>query len=202
VNFVFPLVLATISTNPPKPVIPAGAARPFLPRSLLRTSRAASWRNLFSIDRASHLSLVYPRDRCSNPHPLPTQKNNSHTSQLFHSPFPLKKTNSPHFSPKNSYNSRHLFTNPFLNSKITLVEILCKLCERSQSPALTFPLPPAPEWATIPRCHFPVLRGPAIPKRTRTVCRGELLALPRARIRRLKKDELGLLSTAFSHLWK
>jgi hypothetical protein len=51
-------------------------------------------------------------------------------------------------------------------------------------------LPPALEWATIPRCHFPAVRGPAIPKRTRTVCRGEVLAPPRATIRRLKKDEL------------
>src|SRR5450631_177210 len=37
---------------------PTGAARPFLPRSLLRTSRAAKWGNLSSIHRASHGFLI------------------------------------------------------------------------------------------------------------------------------------------------
>jgi hypothetical protein len=40
-DFVCLSAAATISANAPKPVIPTGAARLFLPRSLLRTSRAA-----------------------------------------------------------------------------------------------------------------------------------------------------------------
>jgi hypothetical protein len=51
-------ILATISASPLRPVIPTGAAWPFLSRSLLRTSRAAQWRNLSSIDRASHEHFV------------------------------------------------------------------------------------------------------------------------------------------------
>ena len=39
--------------NKPKRVIPSGVARPFLPRSLLRTSRATQSRNLSSIDRGA-----------------------------------------------------------------------------------------------------------------------------------------------------
>jgi hypothetical protein len=42
--------------HPPKSVIPTGAARFFLSRSLLRTSRAAKWRNLSSIDRGAKLN--------------------------------------------------------------------------------------------------------------------------------------------------
>ena len=49
------LILATISTKLPRPVIPSEVARFFLPRSLLRTSRATQARNLSSIDRASHV---------------------------------------------------------------------------------------------------------------------------------------------------
>jgi hypothetical protein len=41
--------------RPPRPGIPTEATRPFLSRSLLRTSRIAQWRNLSSITRASHL---------------------------------------------------------------------------------------------------------------------------------------------------
>jgi hypothetical protein len=179
-----------------------GVAWLFLPRSLGERAALRSGGISFrSIAQASTVLFNPPASFASSCQ-LSSPKNNPHTSQLFHSPFLARKINSPHSSHKKFHKSRQLFKNPFLNSKITLVEILCKLCERSQTIALTFPLPPALEWATIPRCHFPVLRGPAIPKRTRTVCRGELLALPRARTRRLKKDELGLLSTAFSHLWK
>jgi hypothetical protein len=71
-----------------------------------------------------------------------------------------------------------------------LVEKLCRLCESRLSHRNTFLLPPAFGWATIPRCHFPAVRGPAIPKEDADGfagandwhCRGQ-------RIRSLKKDE-------------
>jgi hypothetical protein len=50
-------ILATVSTKLPRPVIPSEVARLFLPRSLLRTSRATQSRNPSSIDRASHFGF-------------------------------------------------------------------------------------------------------------------------------------------------
>ena len=109
---------------------------------------------------------------------------------VFHRVVSLQEINSMRAQKKNPpFLQRNLRNDPY-RGLFVLVEKLCMVCARLRFRARTFLLPPALEWATIPRCHFPAVRGPAIPKRTRTVCRGEVLAPPRARIRRLKKDEL------------
>jgi hypothetical protein len=99
------------------------------------------------------------------------------------------------FAAKNSTKYR-------LQVKNVVVEILCISCARLQNRALTFLLPLACEWARIPRCHFPAVRGPAIPKGRGRLAGAKLKRRRGQESEDLRKMNPSLLSTAFSHLWK
>jgi protein TonB len=64
------VVSVTFGRKTKKSQPPTGAARLFLPGSVLRTSRAAKWRNLSSIDRVSLLVFAFPGP-ATNPRELP-----------------------------------------------------------------------------------------------------------------------------------
>src|ERR1700737_3809905 len=89
-----------------------------------------------------------------------------------------------------------------LEEKNVCVEKLCPVCECHQTWHRTFLLPPALEWATIPRCHSPAVRGPAIPKRTRRFAGAKYGHHRGQESEDLRKMNPSLLSTAYSHLWK
>ena len=114
----------------------------------------------------------------------------------------LQKINFMCASKKNPPFLQRNLRNAPAHGVFVLVEKLCMVCARLHFRARTFLLPPALEWATIPRCHFPAVRGPAIPKRTRTVAGAKYWRRRGQESEDLRKMNRNLLSTAYSHLWK